>query len=158
MQIGVFHRELCLLLPNAVVLEFGIKIGIETEFVVKKFLIAKQWNVRPYRFQEQGLAPTGMGTDQIGRETPVLELLSCTGTALSTNHLGFSFHDQGMNTFGGAAIKAVTEVVEALGNAMLPVEGIDTQGHQLVLSLLGKALSDMKILARKILMNEENSH
>ena len=41
MQIGVFHRELCLLLPNAVVLEFGIKIGVETEFVVKKILGSK---------------------------------------------------------------------------------------------------------------------
>ena len=36
--------------------------------------------------------------------------------------------------------------------------GIDGQGHQLVLPMLGQALSDVDVLARKILMNEENPH
>ena len=68
MEIGVFHREVCLLLPNAIVLEFGIKIGVEAEFVVKKFLVAKQGHIGPYCFQEKGLTPTGMGTDEIRYE------------------------------------------------------------------------------------------
>ena len=99
-----------------------------------------------------------MGTDQIGSETPGLELLGSTGTALCANDLGFSFHHQRMNTLGVAAIEAVTEVVEALGNATRLFKGIDAQGHQLVLTLLGQALNDVDVLARKVLMNKENAH
>ena len=49
-------------------------------------------------------------------------------------------------------------MVEALGNATPPVQGIDAQGHQLMLPMLGQALNDVDVLPWKILMNEENSH
>jgi hypothetical protein len=63
-----------------------------------------------------------------------------------------------MDPIGVAAIKAVTEVVEALGDATPAIQSIDAQGHQLVLPLLSQALNDVDVLPWKVLMNEENSH
>ena len=99
-----------------------------------------------------------MGTDQIRCESLALELLSRTGTALGTDDLGFSLHHQGMHILGIATIKAITEMVEALRNATPSFESINSQGHQLVLPVLGQALNDVEVLPWKILMNEENSH
>ena len=87
-----------------------------------------------------------------------LELLSRTGTALGTDDLGFSFHQQGMKTICVAAIEAVTEMVEALWNATTTIKVIDAKGHQLVLPLLGQTLNDVDVLPWEVLMNEENSH
>ena len=99
-----------------------------------------------------------MGTDQIRREALRLELLSSTGTSFGTDDLGFRFHDQGMNTLGVAAIKAVAEMIEALRNATPPIQRINPQGHQLMLALLGQPLNDVNVLTRKVLMNEKDSH
>ena len=158
MQVGVFHGELRLLLPTAIALKLGVEVGVETVFVVEEFLVAKQWRIGPDRLQEKRFAPAGMGTDQIGREAFPFELLSSTGTSLGTNDLGFCFHHQGMDTLGVAAIKAVTEMLEALGDATPAIQSIDAQGHQLVLPLLSQALNDVDVLPWKVLMNEENSH
>ena len=99
-----------------------------------------------------------MGTDQIRCEALRLELLSSTGTALGTNDLGFSLHYQGMHPLGVATIKAVTEMVEALGNATATIKSIDAKGHQLVLPLLGQTLNDVDVLPGEVLMNEKDSH
>ena len=99
-----------------------------------------------------------MGTDQIGREALGLELLSSTCTALGTNDLGFCFHHQGMNTLCVAAIKAITDMGEALGHATPAIQRIDTEGYQLVLPMLGQTLNDMDVLPWKVLMNEEDPH
>ena len=158
MKIGIFHGELRLLLPSAFILKFRIKVGVKSELVVKKFLIAKQWRIRPDRLQEQWFAPTGMGTDQIGCEPLLLELFSGTGAAFRSDDLGFCFHHQGMNTLGIAALKAVTEMLEALGHTPPTIKSIDAQGNQLMLALLGQPLNDMNVLTRKVLMNEKDPH
>ena len=61
MEIGVFHGELCLLLPNAIVLEFGIKIGVEAEFVVKKILGSKARAHRAILLSRKGAHPNRDG-------------------------------------------------------------------------------------------------
>ena len=99
-----------------------------------------------------------MCTDQIGSKTFRLELLSSTGTALSTDDLCFRFHDQGMDPWSVAAIEAVTEIIESLGHATPPIQSIDPQGHQLMLALLGQPLNYVNVLTRKVLMNEKDSH
>ena len=87
MEIGIFHRHLGFGMPAALISKFGVKTDIETTVVVEKFLITKQWRVGPDRLQKQGLSPTRMGAYQVGSEAFRLELLSCTGTALSTDNL-----------------------------------------------------------------------
>ena len=99
-----------------------------------------------------------MGTDQIWREAFRFELLGSTGTGLGTNDLGFCFHHQWMHTLCVAAIKAITDMGEALGHATPTIQRIDTEGHQLVLPMLGQALNDMDVLPWKVLMNEEDPH
>ena len=47
---------------------------------------------------------------------------------------------------------------EALGHATPAIQRIDTEGHQLVLPLLGQALNDVDVLPWKVLMNEEDPH
>ena len=63
-----------------------------------------------------------------------------------------------MDTLGVATIKAVTEVVEALGDPTPAIQSIDAQGHQLVLPLLSQALNDVDVLPWEVLMNEKDSH
>ena len=158
MQVGVLHGELRLIVPTAIVLEFRIEVGVEAELVVEEFLVAKQWRIGPDCLQEKRFAPARMGTNQIGREAFRFELLGSTGTALGADDLRFRFHHQGMDTFGVAAIKAVTEVVEALGDPTPAIQRIDAQGHQLVLPLLSQALNDVDVLPWKVLMNEKDPH
>ena len=87
-----------------------------------------------------------------------LELLSRTGTALGTDDLGFSFHQQGMKTICVAAIEVVTEVVEVRWNSTPTIQLINTQCHQLMLTLVGKPPNDVDVLPGEVLMNEKNSH
>ena len=63
-----------------------------------------------------------------------------------------------MNTLGVAAIKAVTEMLEALGHATPTIKSLDAQGNQLVLALLRQAMNDMDVLPWKVLMDEKNPH
>tara|TARA_B000000565_G_scaffold141356_1_gene106909 strand:+ start:348 stop:539 length:192 start_codon:yes stop_codon:yes gene_type:complete len=63
-----------------------------------------------------------------------------------------------MNTLGIAALKAVTEMLEALGHTPPTIKSIDAQGNQLMLALLGQPLNDMNVLTRKVLMNEKDPH
>ena len=157
-KVSVFHVELRLLLPNVIVLEFRIEVGVKTKLVVEEFLIAKQWRIGPDRLQEKRFAPAGMGTDQIGREAFRFELLGSTGTGLGTNDLGFCFRQERMKTICVAAIEAVTEVVEALWNSTPAIQLINAQCHQVVLPLLGQAPNDVDVLPGEVLMNEKDSH
>ena len=59
-----------------------------------------------------------------------------------------------MNTTGVAAIKAVTEMLEAVGHTTPSIESIDAQSNQLMLPLLCQALNDVDVLPWKVLMNE----
>ena len=99
-----------------------------------------------------------MGTDQIRNKPLGLELLSSPSTSLSTNDLRFGLHHQGVHTWGVAAIEAVAEMAETFGHATTPIQRINPQGHQLVLTLLGQALNDVDVLPREVLMNEKNPH
>ena len=53
MEIGVLHNQLGLSMPVALVMELWIEIGIETVLVVEKFLVTKQWRVRPNRLEKE---------------------------------------------------------------------------------------------------------
>ena len=99
-----------------------------------------------------------MGTNQIGREAFCLEMLSSTGTTLSTNDLGFCFYQQMMKPLGVSAIEAVTKIIEILRNSTTAVQFINAKCPQVMLPLLGQALNDVDVLPWKILMNEKNSH
>ena len=145
-------------MPTAVVLKFRIEVEVEAELVVEEFLVAKQWRIGPNRLQKKRFTPPWMGTNQIRREALRLELLSRTGTALGTDDLGFSFHQQGMKTICVAAIEAVTEVVEALWNSAPAIQLFNAQCHQVVLTLLGQPPNDVDVLPGEVLMNEKNSH
>ena len=158
MEIGVFHGELCLLLPNAIALEFGIKIGVEAEFVVKKFLVAKQGRIGPYCFQEKGLTPTGMGTDEIRYEAPFHELFSRESAALGADDLGFRLHHKGMDFLGVTTLKVISIIFNFLREPMPTVQGFKTQGQQLMLPIPSETPNDVSILAGKVLVDEENLH
>ena len=158
MQISIFHSQLRLLFPTTIGLEFEVKIGVETELVVKELLVAKHWRIGPNRLQEKRFTPPWMGTNQIRRESLRLKLLSRTGTALGTDDLGFSFNQQGMKTICVTAIEAVTEVVEALWNSTPAIQLINAQCHQVMLTLLGQPPNDVDVLPGEVLMNEKNSH
>ena len=99
-----------------------------------------------------------MSTDQIRNKPFGLEPLSCPSTGLGTNDLGFGLHHQGVAPWCVAAIEAIAEMIEALGNATTPIQGINPQGYQLMLALLRKALNDMDVLPWEVLMNEEDPH
>ena len=63
-----------------------------------------------------------------------------------------------MKTISVAAIKAVTEVGEALWNSTPTIQLINAKCHQLVLPLLGQALNDVDVLPWEVLMNEKDTH
>ena len=99
-----------------------------------------------------------MGTNQIGRKAFGFEPLSSTGTTLSTNDLGFCFHQQVMKPLGVSAIEAVTKIIKTLGDSTRAVQLINAKCHQVMLPLLGQALDNVDVLPWKILMNEKNPH
>ena len=49
-------------------------------------------------------------------------------------------------------------MLQGFWNATVPIEFIDSKSHQLVLPLLRQTPNDVDVLARKILMDEKNSH
>ncbi|AII42229.1 hypothetical protein KR100_02270 [Synechococcus sp. KORDI-100] len=92
-------------------MEFRIKIGIEPMFVVKEFLIAKQWRIGPNRPQEKWLTPARMSQNDIWIKSLFLKLFRCSRTTFSTNHFGFSFHHQGMDSTCIPSVKFIAEVI-----------------------------------------------
>ena len=63
-----------------------------------------------------------------------------------------------MHSLGVAAVQAVAEMIQAVGNATAAIEMIDPKSDQLVLPLLRQAPDDVDVLSRKILMDEKNPH
>ena len=51
-EVSVLHGELGLVVPVALLLEFRIKIRVESPLVVEELLITEQRYIRPDRFEE----------------------------------------------------------------------------------------------------------
>jgi len=157
-EVGVFHQQTGLTLPGPVGIKLRVKSRIKADFVVEELLITEHWRVRPNGAQEQRFTPTGMGTDQIGGEALRLELIRCLGTGLAANHLGFRLQNQRMNARSVPPFRAITEVLKLIWKRTIPIESIDSKGHQLMASDPRQTLNDMEILARKVLVNKQKSH
>ena len=132
MQVGVLHRELRLLLPTALVLEFRVEVGVETKLVVENS--CNKAVAHPARSPSGiGVRPILDGHRSIGHE-PFALSCSAARAQPSARMIFDSVSITKDEHPGVAAIKAVTEMLEALGHHTTPaIQSIDAQSNQLML-------------------------
>ena len=135
-----------------------VKIGIEAMLTIEKFLITKNWSIRPNSSQKHSLTPTRMSADQIWIKALVTQSRSCASDSLSTNHLRFGFPHQRMNTCTISLTKGITKISNIIWDSIRRLYLIKPQTNHLMSSHARQTAKDMDVLPWKVLMNEENPH
>ena len=97
-----------------------------------------------------------MGADQVGLKSLLFEFYRGCCAGFATDAFGFRFENQGVNFRCVAAFGLIAPVVHALGQGF--TQWIDAEPDDLMAAVCGKCLQDVAVLAREVLMNEEETH